>query len=83
MTNRIIHQGFRIIPLLGILDEETDVLLPAQGAPTDVLGTPGSLTAFEDTWPATFARIKDEYAASEAQRQAPPEVTEGESPNSS
>ncbi len=79
MTTRIIHQGFRVIPLLGILDEETDVLLPAQGAPTDVLGTPGSLSAFENTWPAAFARIKQEYASSEAQRQVAPEIVEGES----
>ena len=83
MANRIVHQGFRIIPLLGILDEETDVLLPAQGAPTDVPATPGSLVAFQNTWPATFARIKEEYAASEAQRQAPSEIADEGSPDSS
>lgn len=80
MTNRLIHQGFKVIPLFGILDEETDILLPAQGTPVDIVGTVGALSEFEDTFRAeTFPKMKEDFAQQEKQRQEGREALEAES----
>ena len=69
MTKRLVQTGFTVIPHMGVLDEETDSVTPAEFPPIQV--APGGLTAFEHSeWPVKLAAVKGEFAKQQAEAEA-------------
>jgi hypothetical protein len=68
VTKRLVMHGFQIMPMLGILDDETDVVVPAPLQPTHI--PPDGLMQFIGQWPDELARLRKDFAANQRDAEA-------------
>lgn len=60
MSKRIVQTGFTVTPLMGVLDDETDVVTPVPLQPISV-SADGLAVFAASEWPAQLAAMRHEF----------------------
>jgi hypothetical protein len=61
MTRRLVRRGFLVVPVLGVVDEDTEVDSELRLKEIFIADGTGGLARFEATWPQYFGEQRDQF----------------------